>query len=280
MLSSRSLILAFIGGAITVLIVLSVYFRFIAPPRAFPQLADGSFLGVIQWEDLRGEELPSAFFLEKDGSQFHLSFSSPEREGLTGSFIELEDGAPGFAPVQLQSDSGSYLLFVKSVKDFSNAGKVLEVRSGRQGDWSLFTMPEGQGRAANEESENKGDALHLSLLLEEQYVSTLLERNQIAVQEIVRESKELEVKLTEVDKLKAEGKQRLESVQGELASLLNAKEEKLKEIGRLAQQLQLARKVTKYGEVVRLSRKAQTLDEVNYLQTEQFLNLEVPTFDE
>lgn len=283
MLSLRSLLLAFVCGAACALLFAFLYFRFIAPPRYFPQLADGSYFTSIVWEDLRGEELPESLLLKTKKTRFIASFPPPQQETLSGSFIELDDGSDGYAPVQLQADSGSYLFFVKSLEDSKFSGRVVEVTSGRQGAWSMQPLPTQAVVSDSEEGIEKNDSettLHLSLLLEEQYVTSVLEKNQIAVQSIVEKTKGLEGKLTEVDQLREEGKQRLETVNKDLESLQESKEKALKELGHLAQQLQLARNVTKYGEVLRLSRKAQELDEARYLEKEDYLNLQVPAEEE
>ncbi|MCB0330313.1 MAG: hypothetical protein KDD70_11625 [Bdellovibrionales bacterium] len=286
--------MAFVTGALCALALAFLYYTFVAPARSFPKLDNGAYLGVIQWESSRGEELPSSVYFQRKGTQFNLLVPNVvpgvDEGSFSGSFVPFEDSDDLFMPIQIQTRGGHFLFFGDGESSSQRgSGEVIELQTGKLGTWVFEPLPDdvlgpsGASSMGSSGTESEGEGfdersttLLLSLLLEEQYVSSRLEENQIGMQKFSAEIDDLEEKLTEVDKLKAEGQERVRGAEESLAALKTEKESLLAELGKLAEQLQLARKVTKYGEVLRLSRQAQLLEESLFLADKEFLNLTIP----
>ena len=224
---NKNLVFSFIGGAVFTLVIAILYFTMFASKRSFPSFEDGKYFANIEWEDLRGEALPNSFLLEKDEARFSLFFSYPHAEEISGSLVGMEEAIDRFEPLQIQSASGSFLLFGDISDLTSKRGVILEVSSGREGAWELSTL----NRYSEDSVEDtKETSLHLALLLEEAYVTSRLERNQIQVQGILAETQSLEEKLDSVEKLRSEGQQRIQEIETTLSKVVSEKESELKKI--------------------------------------------------
>jgi hypothetical protein len=284
----RNLTFAFLIGALTAVVVAFVYLNFIAPPRIFPSLSDGRYLGGIAWEDQRGKALPQSFYLQKKGGEYSVVFPAPLAESHSGSFVPLKEpertsqSAP-VLPIQIHTEVGDLLFFKGSSlgeeesprEQIQESGEVLDMGTGRAGRWVLSALPDPLVSPDGGEVAQPV-ALQLSLLLEERYVAGQLEEQQIEMQRLTQEIESLEEKLTQGDLLRAKGKEQLEAAERARGELLGKKQEALQQLGTLAEKLKLAREVTKYGEVIQLSRQVQELEQKLFLEEEDFLNLEIP----
>ncbi|MCI5064260.1 hypothetical protein MRY87_00895 [bacterium] len=267
------IVLAFLAGSFSALTLSLVYITFIAPARSFPKLDDGSYLGELSWVSDGASTLPRSFFLSKEGERFSLLLPSgdlreKEQVAVLGTFVNSTERGDAYAPVQFQVQRGQFLLFSAGA---SSPGTIVELESGETGSWEVQPLPRGivvnpsesSAEAVVRESESGGgvELLHLALLAEEQSVSEQLERYQIEMQRLAKRVEGLEEQLTDEDHIRRRAHESVQAIETRLAELRDEKREKQAALQRLGKQLELARSSTKFGELLRLSKQAQHLDE-------------------
>ncbi|MCB0320543.1 MAG: hypothetical protein KDD60_06405 [Bdellovibrionales bacterium] len=256
-------------GVITTLLVFFGIRLWNGPEREFPKLPSGRYLGTITWDDLKdGEHGKDYFLFFVDGLRFDLLSASPIKLTYSGRFIPKDALSDSYYPLQVQAEDLSLIFHSDGNQDTESFGKVrgtvVEMNSDNSGQWQIQLLTEASAPLSEDINHR------ISLISEEHLVEEQQESLTRSIQEKKDEILSLEEKISDRDRLHSEAKERFTNIEQELETLASQINTASKNLKKMVRQLELAQKVTKYGEIVRLARQAQHYDNLYFLQSEGY----------